>query len=90
MTALHPHQRNGTAKELARRYGISERSVRNVIAVPRPEFDAHAQARQREALTLREKGLTYGQIAKELGISRDSAAGLVRRALAHQRAESVA
>ena len=90
MTALHPHQRNGTAKELARRYGISERSVRNVIAVPRPEFDASAKARQREALTLREKGLTYGQIAKELGISRDSAAGLVRRALAHQRAELVA
>ena len=88
--AIKPVRRPMTARELGERFGRSPRTVRRVIAEPRDELNARAKTRQLEALALRAKGLTYGQIAKELGISRDSAAGLVRRALTHQQAESVA
>lgn len=80
MAALNPQRRTGTARELAARYGISERSVRDVIAEPRDDFEARARARQMQALGLREQGMTYQAIADQMGISRGAAAGLVHRA----------
>ncbi len=80
MAALNPQRRTGTARELAARYGISDRAVRDVIAEPREDFEARARTRQGEALALRERGWTYQAIADELGISRGAAAGLVHRA----------
>lgn len=83
MTALNPQRRNGTAKELAARYRISERSVRNVIAEPRDDYESRSKERQDEALALRKQGLSHAEVGKALGVSRHAAAGLVRRAKEH-------
>ncbi len=80
MGALEPKRRNMTARELGARFGRSPRTVRYVIAEPRQEYEARSKARQMEALALREQGLSYRMIGDRLGVSRDSAAGLVRRA----------
>ncbi|MEE2061553.1 helix-turn-helix domain-containing protein [Rhodococcus artemisiae] len=58
-----------TAKELARRLGSSERTARRLVAEPREEFLARAQARRDQVVGLREQGLKYREIAEEMGIS---------------------
>ncbi|MGV9747893.1 sigma factor-like helix-turn-helix DNA-binding protein [Rhodococcus zopfii] len=58
-----------TAKELARRLGSSERTARRLVAEPREEFLARAQARRDQVVALREQGLKYREIADEMDIS---------------------
>ncbi len=84
MGALKPGRRKLTAREVAQRYGISERHVRRAIAEPRDDFEARARARQAQALALIESGLTYQQAADQMGITRGTAAGLVHRARARR------
>jgi DNA-binding NarL/FixJ family response regulator len=79
MTAARPGRRSVTARELGERFNRSPRTIRRIVAQPRDEFEAEARERQAQALNLRSQGLSYGQIAKELGITRDAASGLVRR-----------
>ena len=79
MGAETPSRRNGSARELAARIGCSPRTIQNLWAEPRDEFEARAQSRQDEALALREQGLSHAEVGKALGVSRDAAAGLVRR-----------
>lgn len=86
--ALKRTRRKLTAREVARRYGISERHVRNAVAEPRDEYEARASARQDEALALRQQGLTYQQVADQLGVSRGAAAGLVHRARRRKESEA--
>ncbi|MFZ2172512.1 MAG: sigma factor-like helix-turn-helix DNA-binding protein [Rhodococcus sp. (in: high G+C Gram-positive bacteria)] len=69
MPAENPVRRAKTAKEMAARLGVSERTIRNVVAEPRAEFEARAEARRRRAVELREQGLKYREIAEEMGIS---------------------
>ena len=90
MTALKPARRRFTAREVAARYGISERHVRRAIAEPRDDFEARARARQAQALALIESGLTYQQVADQMGITRGTAAGLVHRARARRNRGSTA
>lgn len=80
MTAIRAQRRNGTAREVAQRFGVSPRTVRSIVAEPREEFEARAAARQDEALRLIESGLTYRQVAELMGTTRGTAAGLVHRA----------
>jgi DNA-directed RNA polymerase specialized sigma24 family protein len=69
MPAENPVRRSKTAKEMAARLGVSERTIRNVVAEPREEFEARAQARRQRAVELREQGLKYREIAEELSCS---------------------
>jgi DNA-binding CsgD family transcriptional regulator len=69
MPAENPVRRSKTAKELAARLGVSERTIRNVVAEPRAEFEARAKARRQRAVELREQGLKYREIAEEMGCS---------------------
>lgn len=80
MSATKQGRRDVTARELAERFGVTPRHIQNIWAEPREEWEARGQARQREALGLREQGLTYQAIADQMGISRGAAAGLVHRA----------
>ena len=80
MGAAKPVRRKLTAREVAKRYGISERHVRNAIAEPRSEYLARAETRQLRALELREAGKAYAEIAQELGVSEVNARSLVHRA----------
>lgn len=79
MGAKVARRRTKTAREVAEKFGMSERHLRRFVAEPRAEFELRAAARQDEALTLRAKGLSYLQIATVLGCSKDTAVGLVRR-----------
>lgn len=72
--------RRRSARELAEEYGRTERTIRRALSEPRTEYEARARGRQELALRLHQKGLSYAQVAERLGVSRDSAAGLVRRA----------
>jgi DNA-binding CsgD family transcriptional regulator len=82
MPAENPRQRKGTAKELGKRFNRSPRTIKRIIAEPRADFEARSQDRQEEAMELKTQGLSYAEIGSAMGITRDSASGLVRRAKA--------
>lgn len=69
MPAENPVRRTKTARELAAQLGVSERTIRNVVAEPRHEFEARARARRDRAVKLRTQGLKYKEIAEEMEIS---------------------
>lgn len=47
MAAKHRCARKVSAAEAARRFGVSERTVRRVMALPREEYEAASLARRR-------------------------------------------
>lgn len=67
MTAQMPIRRTKTARELAEKWGVSERSVYRRVAEPRAEFLARAAERRAKVVELRATGLTLAQIADETG-----------------------
>lgn len=69
MAALKPGRRKGTAREMAERLGVSERTIRRYVAEPRAEFDARTAARHNRIRELREEGKSMRAIAEELSIS---------------------
>lgn len=88
MPAENPIRRTKTAKEMAARLGVSERTIRNVVAEPRAEFLARTAVNRRRAVELREQGLKYREIAVEMGISMGAVGKLLhdarKRAEKHQ------
>jgi predicted transcriptional regulator len=54
MPALHPVKRQGTAKEIAKKWGVSVQTVRRYIALPRAEYEANSLTKSKpwEALGL--------------------------------------
>ncbi len=69
MAALRQGVRHGSARELAPRLGVSERTIRNYLAEPRASYQARAAERHARIRELREQGLSMRQIADQLGIS---------------------
>jgi DNA-directed RNA polymerase specialized sigma24 family protein len=69
VVAENPVRRATTARETAKRLGIAPRTVRNIIAEPRSEFEARAAERRERVIALRREGLTYAQIAAEVGMT---------------------
>lgn len=69
MTALKPGRRKGTARELAARLGVSERTIRRYVAEPRKDFDARTAARHARIRELRTEGKSMRAIAAEVGVS---------------------
>ncbi|WP_226360940.1 hypothetical protein [Pseudonocardia sp. ICBG1142] len=67
MGALNPRRRKRTAREVAARAGVSERTVRAIAAEPRAEYLARAKARRARVTALRDQGLAYKQIAEATG-----------------------
>lgn len=72
MQAETPARRNRTAREVARRIGASERTIRRIIAEPRADYEARTRARQDHALQLREQGLSWADVGRQLGTSPDA------------------
>lgn len=83
MAALKPGKRKGTARELAARLGVNERTIRSYIAQPRPEYLSEAQQRRKRIRELRETGLSMRAIAAEVGCS----VGTVHNALRKEQTE---
>ncbi|PLS29894.1 replication protein RepB [Bifidobacterium margollesii] len=71
MTALETKKRRRvTAKEAAERLGVSERTIRNLVAVPRQDW-LDEQATMREAVRAYhdDEGHTWPQTAEHFGLS---------------------
>lgn len=79
MAAEHRKRRTKTAREMAEQLGVSERSIRNIVAEPRDDYEARARAKQQRARELRASGASYRQIADELGVSIGSVSTLLHR-----------
>jgi len=52
--------------------GVSTRTVYRVIAEPRVDFEARGQVKREQAVSLRDQGLTYTQIAEAMGTTTGS------------------
>lgn len=89
MGAMKPFKRNHTARELAERLGVSERTVQRLMAQPRDEYLAETHGRQDEALRLRESGMKWREVGEALGGISDSAAYQLAAKAKARRAENV-
>ena len=69
MGAEHAVKRKRTAREVAERLGVSERTVRNFVAQPREEYLADAAARRERIRALRAQGLSMRAIAEKEDIT---------------------
>jgi CTP-dependent riboflavin kinase len=87
---VKPVKRKHTARELAERLGVSERTIQRLMAQPRAEYEAETHARQDEALRLREAGMKWADVGAELGGITDSAAYQLAAKAKNRRAQSVA
>jgi DNA-binding CsgD family transcriptional regulator len=85
MGAENPKRRTKTAKQLADELGVSERSIRNIVAEPRDDYEGRAAEKRMKARQLRAEGASYRQIADELKVSIGSVSSLL-----HQRETSKA
>ena len=89
MTALKRAKRKQTARELAERFGVSERTIRRAVAQPRADYLAEVRARQDEALRLRESGLRWREVGDALGgINASAAYQLAAKAKARREREA--
>ncbi len=79
MGAEQPRRRKMTARAAAKRFGVTTRTIQRIVAEPREDYESRAITRQDKAMELRAQGLSHAEVGKALGVSRDSAAGLVRR-----------
>ena len=69
MGAEHAVKRKRTAREVAERLGVSERTVRNFVAQPREEYLADAAARRQRIRAMRAEGLSMRAIAEREGVT---------------------
>lgn len=69
MSALKPGRRPVSARILAERVGVSERTIKRYIAEPRAEYDARTAARHTRIRELRAEGKSMRAIAAEVGVS---------------------
>ena len=69
MTAETPGRRKRTAREAAALLGVSERTIRNIVAEPRDDYEARARERRHRAAELRKQGLQYREIAEIMSCS---------------------
>lgn len=74
-------RRKVTARELAERFGVSERTVQRAVAEDRSDYEARADERRERIVTLHRQGLGVRAIGRELGVS----AGLVSTRLKEAR-----
>ncbi len=79
MTALDPRRRPGsrTAREIAEKVGVSERTVVRLVAEPRSAYEHRARTRRARTVHLKLQGLTCSEIASRTGFSRGAVCRLL-------------
>ncbi|PVC80855.1 replication protein RepB [Streptomyces sp. CS090A] len=78
-------RRTATARELADRFGVSERTVQRMIAEERTAYEGRSRERRDQIVELHRQGLRGYEIARELNVS----SGLVSTRLKEARAAGV-
>ncbi|MGW1819265.1 DUF6115 domain-containing protein [Streptomyces sp. NPDC002125] len=78
-------RRTATARELADRFGVSERTVQRMIAEERTAYEGRSRQRRDQIVELHRQGLKGYEIARELNISN----GLVSTRLKEARSAGV-
>ena len=71
--------RKKTAREIAARFGVSERTVRAHVAEDRDTYESRAAERRKVAGKMADNGASWAAIAEAVGGSEWAARGLVRR-----------
>lgn len=61
--------RGQTASELAKRFGVSQRTIQRAVAEPRDEYLSRAEQRREKIRELRKTGMSMRAIAAEVGCS---------------------
>lgn len=73
-------KRNKTAKEIATKMELSERTIRRYMAEDRQDFEKRAKERREQAHKLRvDEGKTWEEVATIMETTTDSVKGLVKR-----------
>ncbi|WP_327378945.1 HTH domain-containing protein (plasmid) [Streptomyces sp. NBC_01216] len=62
-------RRTATARELADRFGVSERTVLRMIAEERTTYEGRSRQRRDQIVELHRQGLKGYEIARELNVS---------------------
>ncbi len=79
-------KRNKTAKEIALKMELSERTIRRYMAEDRQDFEKRARERRELAYKLRvEEGKTWEEVATFMNATPDSIKGLVKRYRSEQK-----
>lgn len=79
MSARMPQPRKKTARELAEKFNVSPRTIRNHIAAPRAWWTEQRRELRQKAARLRATGMSWAEIAKALDVTESSARALARR-----------
>lgn len=80
MTAIRATERKNTAKDLAKKLGIHERTVRRYIALPRSDYENKAEDRRKTAYILHfEDGLKWRDVAENMNTTEDAVKALAKR-----------
>lgn len=69
MGAIKPGRRPVSARVLAERIGVSERTIKRYVAEPREQYEARTAARHARIRELRAEGLSMRAIAAEVGVA---------------------
>lgn len=72
-------RRNQTARALAQRFGVTERTIQNHIAEERQSYEERAAQRRQTAGEMADAGASWAEIAAAVGGSEWAARALVRR-----------
>lgn len=87
MTARTPALRKKTARELAEKFGVTPRTIRNHMAAPRDWWTQQRRELRAKAAALRATGMTWPQIGQALGCSSEAARALGSRGMGKKGAQ---
>ena len=80
MAAIRATKRNKTAKDLAKKLGVHERTVRRYIALPRSDYESEAESRRKTAYNLHFKdGLKWRDVAEKMNATEHAVKALAKR-----------
>lgn len=69
MAALRPGRRPASARVIAEKLGVSQSTVKRLIAEPLDEYESRIETRHARIRELRAEGLSYRAIAAEINVS---------------------
>jgi len=80
MTQPDRRRRKMTASEAAKRFGVSPRTIRRVVAEERADYVGRATSRRDQIITLYRQGLKQIEIAEKLGVAKSLVSMRLREA----------